>query len=245
MVAPVPGKAQFYVDAIAWLGRAYDVVNAAGVGALAETTAIQYDGQNCAFRLLDQTSDGATWNPVINRFWQEYDYYVNTIANPDGQIPAYLNHTDGFAQDVVRATSRSAASLQNIEDILANGLYVNSNGGDPVDTLPYMREVAYSLAVFLNYQLAGGTLNSTQLARRDELLEYSIAHMNNAAAGGGPYVRPFMVGVVSKVLIQYYTQIDADSRILSALADVSDYIWTTCFKTTAGAWGGCKRFPIF
>lgn len=66
--------------------------------------------------------------------------------------------------------------------------------------------------------------------------------MNNAAAGGGPYVRPFMVGVVSKVLIQYYTQIDADSRILSALADVSDYIWTTCFKTTAGAWGAANAF---
>lgn len=242
MVAPVPGKAQFYADASAWLGRVYTIFNAAGVGTLAGSTAIQYDGQNCAFRELDRTGDNATWDPIINRFWQEYDYYINTTANPDGQIPAYLSHTDGLAQDVVRATSRSAASLQNIADILANGPYVNSNGGDPVDTTPYMREVAYCLAAFLNYQLAGQSLTPTQLARRNELLEYSIDHINFCAAGGEPYVRPFMVGVVSKVLIQYYTQITADSRILSALAAASEYIWTACFKTTAGAWGAANAF---
>lgn len=244
-VSPVPQKAAFYAAANYWIQNAYTFINASPVGTYSGTTAIQYDGEMCAYRELDRTGDGATWNPIIQRLWQEQNYYVNTIASPAGAVAAYLSHTDGYTQDKIRATARSASSLANVRNMAANGAYMTSNGGDPMETTPYSREVAYCASCLINLQLCGDVLTAAQLSRLGVLYGYWKLHMDAFAVGGAPYVRPFMVALSCKFGILYYDNI-ADSTekavIQSKIAAVSTYIWNTCWKSTSGAWGAANAF---
>jgi hypothetical protein len=192
--------------------------------------------------MRDFTSDGTTYDPQINRSWQEYDGYVSIVATPKGGIASYLNHTDGFVEDVLRGSSRSAASKANIQAILTNAAYMNTSGLDPMDHTDYSREVAYTLITLINAQRVGITLTTDQTTRIGIMLGYALGHINKWVTQTTNYFRPFMGALTAKALIHYYTYVSQDSRIAPALALMADYSWTACWKGTAGAWGDANAF---
>jgi hypothetical protein len=238
MVAAVPQKAAFYAACNYWIGNAYTFINGSAVGTNSGTTAIQYDGEMCAYRELDRTGDTATWNPIVNRLYQEYDYYVNTIASPAGGTSGHLKHCDGLAQDVIRATARSAAAQTSISNILTNSVYQNGQAAyEDLSTIEYSREVAYAASAFLAWKLIGQSLDGTRTARFAQLITWAEGHLDLYSTGTGTYTRPFMVALTAKTLIAKYEQDGADATIVTKIGAAADYIWSTCWKSTAGAWG--------
>lgn len=241
-VTPVPGKAAFYAAAVYWMGNAGVWSAAQGIGSYASSTYIQYDGESCDFTLKDYTGDAATWDPYILRAYQEYNYYVNTIATPPGGIAAFLGHTDGFLKDVLRGTSRAAAAKASIQAIIDNGAYNAGTGGDPMHLQEYSREVAYVLIHMLNGALAGCTISAAKLTWRAQLFNYMLGHFDAWVNGSASYCRPFMFALSAKTAIKYYQQISADARIPAKIALVADYIRSSCWKASAGSWGDGQSF---
>jgi hypothetical protein len=223
------------------MGNAFTFLNAQAVG-LTSVANRQYDGQMGAFHVLDYSNNSATWNPRIQRFHEEYLHYVNTIANPDGKIQQFLNHNAGFLEDVLRSTSRAPVSAQAIIDITANSGYMTSDFGDPLNTQEFSREVAYALETLISFQRAGNTLSGAQITRRHTLIGYLKGHLAIWANNTGTYCRPFMAAISCRTAIMYYTHVSQDADIITKVAALADYLWTTCWRENSGAWGPGQSF---
>jgi hypothetical protein len=66
--------------------------------------------------------------------------------------------------------------------------------------------------------------------------------MQKWAAYDVQYCRPFMMGLTCKALIDYYYYVSQDTIIIDRIRAGLDYIWDSCWKATAGAWGRANAF---
>ncbi len=196
-----------------------------------------YDGQGSAYKLNDHAGSTA-YNAYAVLCRNAYrDYYSEAISAPGpGGVPAYWAFTWGLVEDFIRngnATSKTAAL-----HILSNGAYMVN--GDLSDDL-YSRECAYVLRSHMDCARLQ-TLTAPQIARRDQCFEWSLGHCDQWVNQTADYCRPFMAGLTAKSLIQYYTTVNKDARVITKLKALADYIWTHCWKDVAGTWGAGKAF---
>lgn len=238
---PVPSKAAYQAATQLWHARAHTYRASGAVGWISTTTAIQYDAQLGCYYCRDVTGDGATWDSRITRAWQEYNHYVNTVASPPGQIATFLMHLDGFYQDYLRSVIRSPTALANVTAILTQAPYMVSDVED-LTLQEYSREVAHVGYCHITASMMGYSLSGAQASRREEMKNTSMAHLDRWINNTGTYCRPFMVAITARFLILYYQQVSQDPNIITKLADVANYIWTACWKESAGAWGPGQSF---
>lgn len=244
MPAPVPYKAEYWANMGEWAGYCDDHLAALRVsdppyGQDPGLAFIYYDQELCGYYVKDHFggSDYDTW--IQNAFENYVYYYVNDPA-VNGNVTGFRNFTEGPCQDVLRGTSREADALDAIKSILANGAYVNS--GDVTDDL-LSREASYAMMTFINAARAGETLDSTQTARRDLLLDKCLGHIDQWCTSlTADYFRPFMGSITAQGLIYYYLYVSQDSRIIPALITLENYSWANCWKADDGAWGQGKSF---
>jgi hypothetical protein len=239
---PVPSKAAYQAATQYHHAQAHTFRNGVGVGALANTTDHQYDAEYGLYYVMDTTGDTATWTSRVTRGWQEYNYYVNTFAVPAGQIATYLMHLDGFYEDYRRGVTRSPTSVANIQIILNNAPYMVGNGGDPVETVPYSREVAYVLRAHTFARRVGISLSGAQIARETAMYNYAIGHIDLWLAGS--YVRTFMAALTARSLIDHATYTDTSklTEVKNKLTLLCDYVRANCWESDAGAWGVGQAF---
>lgn len=239
--APVPNTTAWWdmmnLAAAGWLNT--DIQSRA-ISEDANLAQQYYDGEECAWRLRAHFGSTTNIDALRLRMWQIYDYYVNTTASPDGAVSGFRMFTWGFLQDFLQSSAQSAASVTNINNILANGAYVNSgncqNANGEVDG--GSREAAYSLEVFINAVLAGAALSAPQIARRQVHFEWCLGHLDQwFTAESEKYISNFMVGITARALILYWAHVATDARILAKLLIAAEDMWNDSWRATSGAWG--------
>ena len=200
-----------------------------------------YDGQRGA-QYLEDYWDGeeSTWQGLQDEVDAGYRvYYVDANG---GAIPTHRAFPEGMYERYIRR-GHTAARTSLLS--LYNAAYVSSNAAnEDLSQTIYGREVGYGLGVHVQSgrPLLGYTLTSAQTARRGQLYQWSLTHLQKWAAVDVQYCRPFMMGLVCKSLIDYHTHVTEDPLIVTRMSAALDYIWDTCWKETAGAWGRAQAF---
>lgn len=242
MPAAVPYKSEYWANMTEWGGYNGDHLAALRVsdppyGQDPGLASIYYDQELCALYVKDHFG-GSSYDTWIQNAFENYVYYYVNPAS--GGVTGFRNFTEGPCEDVLRNTSRKTDALAAINLILANGAYVNT--GDVTDDL-LSREASYAMMTFINAARAGITLNGTQTARRDALLDACLGHIDQwCTSMTADYFRPFMGSITAQGLIYYYLYVSQDSRIIPALITLANYTWDSCWKADAGAWGQGKSF---
>jgi len=237
---PVPSKATYFAYLVEWAGYLKTWYENNNVPPSDQGLANAfYDLESSAFKIRDHTGN-ATWDPWIQ---SAFDAYVTYYVLPNnGAVQGFRNFTEGQLEDVLRSTSRSSSALNSIQLQLANGAYVASSS-ENIAVSTFSREVAYGLLTHINAERAGILLTGPQLARRSQLLDFALGHIQQWAVNySAPYYRPFMGGITAKALIAYFTHVAEDSRIVPAIKTLADYTWSSCWKANSGAWGQGNSF---
>jgi hypothetical protein len=245
---PVPGKAEYIAALIFWQGKAHDLLALSADSVYSSTTGIQYDGQLGKMRAKAYDGNNAAWDAKITKSWSVYNDYVNNVASPAGGIATFLMHLDGMYQDYINGTVRSPTSVTNVTNILNNGSYMVSDSGDVTGstmvTQEFSRETAYVGYAHLIAFLMGITQTSPRLTRLSVMYTLAMGHCAIWYNNTGTYCRPFMAAITSKFLIKYhgssYATAQQKTDIVTALTNLGDYLWNTCYKDTDGAWGAGK-----
>lgn len=202
-------------------------------------THVYYDAELGQYRLADHFADTTTYYPRADAASLWYlDYYV--LAN-NGQVPGYRNFAEGIAERYIRQGDADAKTA--IEELLANGAYVNSSPGEDMEDIScggtctlLNRETAYALDLFIEAPRVGITLTPTQITRRDTLKAYALSHLDQwAVSQTADYLRPFMAAITIRSVIRYDTVIAPDAAITSAVIATADYMWANCWDDTAKA----------
>lgn len=242
MAAAVPLTAEFWANMVleygwvkTWL--ASNKIANPPYGQDPALAMVYYDGQYCAWKLRDYTDD-AGWDALIQDTWEAYVPYYVVPAN--GGVQGYRNFTEGPLEDVLRGSSRSAASKAAIQLIIDNSNFVNS---DNLSSYELSRECAYALMALINAQRAGITLTVSQAARIPVLKDWCLGHIDQWCTSlTAEFYRPFMGGITAHALTMYSLYISEDADILAALIVLANHTWTTSWKATDGVWGQGKSF---
>lgn len=239
-MAPVPQTASYWAYLIEFAGYIKDWLvannNPQNDGGLAT---VYYDGELGAYYISDFVGPSGNYETFINECYKAYvNYYVQPAG---GSVSGFRNFTGGQLEDVLRGTIRNASgeAYNSIVSILTNGSYVAI--GDCTDPA-LSRECAYAIKAHINAQRAGVSLSGAQLARLAQLKIWSEGHCDAWINNTAPYFRPFMGALTANALIEHYTYIGADPATITRLADLADYAWASCWKSTAGAWGQANSF---
>ncbi len=198
---------------------------------------VYYDGEWCQMQLSDYTGDTTTYYPRADSASAPYlDLYVNNV-DINGNVQGYRCFPLGLAQRFIRRGDVQAQiALQNI---VTNNAYCNYA---PVTDDLLSRECAYALETLIWAPLAGVVLTSAQVARRAQLKDWALGHIDQWCTSlTAEYYRPFMGGLTAKALIDYYTKISPDANILAALQTLATYTWNTCWDATAKAFNYTDR----
>lgn len=237
-MTPVPGKTSYWAYMTEWAGYVNTWLannnNPLNDGGLAQ---VYYDGELGFYRVGDNAGDYTLYSTHIQRAYDAYVTYYVVPAN--GSVQGFRNFTAGQLEDVLRSTSRSAGALNSINLQLTNGAYVaTGNCADPA----LSRECAYAINTHINAIRAGISLSGAQTARLAQLKVWSQGHMDAWINNTAPYFRPFMGAITMMALINHYTYIGADASTITRGVALANYAWSSCWKSTAGAWGAANAF---
>lgn len=194
-----------------------------------------YDGQMSCYRAADYLADSATWYPRAEYAAKPYrDYWV--IGQNAGQ--GYRYFPEGLVEGILRGQNVSL-NTAGMNKLLTTG-YAITNGttGNPYGEYYLQgeqgtRETAYALMTHLEARRPGTGLTAND-ARIAVLYGYAMAHIDMWIAGTYTFIRPFMVALTCKALIQYYEQYSADAAIRTKLTT----LWGTIYTTLWGAVDG-------
>ena len=200
-----------------------------------------YDGIFCSYAMRDFFATASPYEDYADEYFVSYaDYYLRNPGVMYG-VPGYWAFGKGLAEHYIRRSIAQAKT--DLEGLCASAAYHgvgltgfytiegNFPGTHTVDGHALSREWSYCTMTYI--QLARcQALTAAQEARRDFCFEdlFRIVDWWFTSATAS-YVRPFMVGILMRALIEYYEHVDADSRIptaittcLTALIDPNLYI---------------------
>lgn len=186
-----------------------------------------YDGIFCSYAMRDFFATASPYEGYADEYFASYaDYYLRNPGVNYG-VPGYWAFGKGLAEHYLRrGVTQAKTDLAGLcasaayHGVGLTGYYTiegNFPGTHTVDGHALSREWSYCV---MNYiQLARcQALTAAQEARRDFCFEdlFRIVDWWFTSATAS-YVRPFMVGILMRALIEYYEHVDADSRIPTAI----------------------------
>lgn len=229
-------KAEWYAPPVEWQGYQITQMQAAGLASDTALLASYYDGQACAFWLADYTSDTTTYHAHADVF--NTAYAVNYGRVYGWSIPGYWAFGRGLAERYTRLSD--AAALTDLQNLCANAAY-HASGSLPVsnvDRHELSREWSYVVMNLLDLKRVA-SISAGQQSRLDacyaDLLTIGDDWYTNETAS---YVRPFMVGLWARALIQFYEEeatAGEKTTIQAAITAAANYIWTHCWNEAGGA----------
>lgn len=173
------------------------------------------------YQQIQRYTGDSSWRRCVTAALQVYGTNY-TLAN-NGVIPGFWQFTRGFLNEYLSTGSTSA--LTNLNLIANNGVFTrDTTPNNQLTDHTMSRENAYALDAKLSQFLAGGAYN----ARIPTLVNNALGHINQwFVSSSDPYlyVRPFMVGLTARSLIQYW-EITRDPRIIPVLQMVADRLWS-------------------
>lgn len=151
--------------------------------------------------------------------YSEFGYSVFT----EGPLALYVDHAsaDGYA---------TVEGLRDHSAFSADSAFVTPAEDYPTGS--YDRELAYIFLAHISAVRAGGITPRT--AKMESLFERALTYVeywvNDDWEGSAFEIKPFFMGVMGKTLIRYYTYIDQDARIITALDGLCAYLWTNAWQ---------------
>ncbi len=230
----VPNKAKWLTNAQYWfkLLKALTDANPANDTGLAN---VYYDAQECVYNMRDYEGASTTFSTAMAQSVRApyRDYWV--IGQGAGA--AYRIFGKGLAEDYVRdgtqATSKTAVTT--LASVGGDPYTVSTTGRDlQLTDIYYSRECAYALMVMLESVRVGNSIDTTQ---RDKLKNFCLGHITNWGSGHLDgltkfYLRPFMVALTTKALIQYHEQVaPLTAPQIASIVACWEYIWNTLWNT--------------
>lgn len=190
-------------------------------------SSVYYDAQRVFFQIADYTGDGK-WNICAQRAAAIYrDKYV--LPN-NGAVPGYWNFTHGLTMDYLR--TRDPVSRQAVILLSQNAAFARD--GTPLEwtaSADLSREVAYAITSYLNAERVG----APRRPRLTQLVDQALGHIQEwFVRRSAARVAPFMVGLTSEALIDYY-EATRDPRIPPAIKLALDESWVDAWVPPAFA----------
>jgi hypothetical protein len=158
------------------------------------------------------------------------DYRDNYLVANNYQSSAYWSQIGGVALHyLVTGDSEDLKAVGKVADVLSNPWYL-LNLGDvnaEMDNRTQARVLeALLYAAKLNAPSdVGNDWNALAKQALDKILSSQASDGGYHFAVDGGNVKPFMVGLLNDTLIQYYSNVSADPRIVQAIKSSLDYLW--------------------
>jgi hypothetical protein len=197
---------------------------------------VYYDGEYVYYKIAAYTGNAAYWNACAAKAEAIYrDQYA--IPNK-GKVPGYWLFTNGLRLDSQRtgdSTSQTTAQLlaQNSAFAADSACCPAPAGYNPASQ-EFSREVAYAINSYMDAEALG----YPKRKNKDLYISYALGHINqwfvtfSNPISGIWGVKPFMVGLTMRALIQAYeetspAQRTADMLLIPATIKVAlDGLWT-------------------
>lgn len=224
-VVPAPGyqtaeipELQSWEDNMLSYGKKHCEFLKSGNGSKDERLrAVYYDAQYVFYNIYGYTGD---------RYWKGCAEVAESIYRDDyavaggGKVPGYWNFTHGLREDYLRTgdqKSREALIL-----ISQNAAFAReSTHAWETEDASVSREAAYAIMSYLNAEAVG----EVERQRLSLLVNHALGHIDQwCISETASYVQPFMMGLTSHALIEYYNKTN-DNRIIPALITMADWLW--------------------
>lgn len=184
-----------------------------------------YDGE-AVFYAIGTYTGNPQWNQCASR--SEYHYRDGYLAPNGFSVPGYWVFARGLLTDYLRTGDGS--SLSAINGLLAHGSYCTGSAyelahiGEP----GLQREVSYCLMLMIEAGKVG-----IPTPNRAVYLEALKSHLRKQFIPNAqgviiePYHQPFMVGLATEALMQYWEEVSHDHEIPTLLKAAADTMWST------------------
>jgi len=213
----IPEYNRWTAEMLTWGQHHCNRLNDKNLGFDPRLAATYYDAAWVYYQIADFTRD-SSWNSCAAAALRVYrDEYV---IPAEGIVPGFWNFTRGLAQDYHRTGNSSS---KNAVRLLANNAAFarDVTPASETEDAALSREVAYAIISYLDAEEIGEPAR----ARLGQLVSQSLGHLDQwFVHRSAPFVRPFMVGLTSQALIEYYER-SGDQRILPALINAADSLW--------------------
>lgn len=238
---PIPNKAAYWANMAEWAGYIHTYIASEFNGDFKQL-ASYYDGELCRYRMVDQFSDAVTYYPMAD---DHNEWYGNYYVRPNnGAVLGYWVFPQGLVDRYLRRNDTDRGRTWALM-LLNNAPYSNGQAAEEDMSLQeFSRETAFALETKIHCPRMGITLTSLQVARRQELFEWALGHLDIWYNNLGTYCRPFMVAITCKALIDYYDYVSQDPRILPKILAVANYIWDHCWVEASQAFNYTDRFVV-
>ena len=180
---------------------------------------VYYDGQWVFQRIAEYTGE-----PVFKRYAARAGeiYRDEYIVPSKGNAQGFRTFTRGLVDDFLKngeVRSKQAALL-----IVDAAAYTReSTPLSETISADYSREVAYAILAYLDSESIG----RARSPRLKQFVDQALGHLEQwfATPRARTTLKPFMVALTAQALIEYDSRV-GDPRILPALKNAADQIWT-------------------
>jgi len=175
-----------------------------------------YDAESVYYQIMKYTGD-PTWKYCAAL---AQGLYRDKILLPqNGKIPGYWAFTKGLLLDWQR--TKDQVDQRAVDGIVQNAAFHGETPLDWTASIDSSREVAYAIMNYLNAEAMG----EPRRQRLADMVNQALGHIDQwFVLKTAPYMRPFMVAITCKALIQYY-DVTQDPRVLPAVKKAIDGTW--------------------
>ena len=214
----VPQLAQWEANMISY-GRQH--CNELAPGAAPDNYQIEYtyyDAIAVYYQIMTHTGD-PTWKYCAGLALSAYR--DKSVLPQNGRMQGYWAFTKGLLIDWQR--TQDPLDYTAIDGIVHNTAF--ESDGTPLEwtaSVDASREIAYAIVNYLNAEAVG----EPRRARLADMVNQSLGHIDQwFISRTASYMRPFMVALTCKALIQYY-EATQDPRIPPAVKTAIDGVWS-------------------
>lgn len=180
---------------------------------------VYYDGQWVFQRIAEFNAE-----PVFLRYAKRAgEIYRDEYVFPSkGNAQGFRTFTRGLTQDFL--VNNVESSKQAVFLLVEAAAYTRQTTSlDETISADYSREVAYAILALLDSE----TLGRPRSPKLKPLVDQALGHIEQwfATPRSRTILKPFMVALTAQALIEYDTKV-GDARILPALKDAAEKIWT-------------------
>lgn len=197
-----------------------------------ESNVWYYDGMR-VFQQIAQYTNNPDWYRCAEYVAVAYQSYVIGARTPGWRV-----FPKGLHDHFVR--TGDLRSLQGVVDLATKSAFANS-ATDPAwsDSWEYSREMAYIMDAYVYHHNLGSDHPLIPVALGDIFGHFDQWFVSKTSG----IVKPFMVGLSAEALIEYYTHVSPDPRILTTLQLAADWMWDRAWVPSARAfqYGVCRQ----
>ena len=184
-----------------------------------------YDGARAFFQIGDYTGNHTFWDQCAQ--WENSVYQPKILSLPNQMAyEGYDMFTKGMRLNYQKYNDPNSQTAVNLQ-VQNNGYDVFPTPAGNITSPEGFREEAYALEGLLDSQAVGHATYP-----RIHTIEEIILGQLDETFISKDYVwyQPFMVGLASEALIQYYTEYNQDPRIPYILKQALDGMWNQAWR---------------